>query len=249
MNPSNALNNMESVSDSYLDIDLDGLQLIEASAGTGKTFTLATLVTRLVVERGLTLGQILAVTFTEAATQELRARLRKRLALAAGISKRLMAGNTFNTEDDPEAALTLHILERRLASEDAASLHARLRRAEHEIDLASVFTIHGFCARVLSEHALQTGQAFDAPEMIGSERELLDEVAADVKKWGADEILLLPLYPQFSTTTTWSSWGAWKKAARKAAIQKKISVAAAAASRVISPEGRGRSGRSRRSSA
>ena len=122
MNPSNALNNMESVSDSYLDIDLDGLQLIEASAGTGKTFTLATLVTRLVVERGLTLGQILAVTFTEAATQELRARLRKRLALAAGISKRLMAGNTFNTEDDPEAALTLHILERRLASEDAASL-------------------------------------------------------------------------------------------------------------------------------
>ena len=60
--------------DAYLELELDGLQLIEASAGTGKTFTLATLVTRLVVERGLTLGQILAVTFTEAATQEQRAR-------------------------------------------------------------------------------------------------------------------------------------------------------------------------------
>jgi exodeoxyribonuclease V beta subunit len=173
--------------DAYLDIELDGLQLIEASAGTGKTFTLATLVTRLVVERGLTLGQILAVTFTEAATQELRARLRKRLALAAAISRSLMSGDTPSAGDDAEVALTLQILKRQLASEDAASLHARLRRAEHEIDLASVFTIHGFCARVLSEHALLTGQAFDAPEMIGSERELLDEVAADLwRSHGAD---------------------------------------------------------------
>jgi exodeoxyribonuclease V beta subunit len=173
--------------DAYLDIDLDGLQLIEASAGTGKTFTLATLVTRLVVERGLTLGQILAVTFTEAATQELRARLRKRLALAADISHRLMTGTAFASEDDPEATLTLQILERQLASEDPTSLHARMRRAEHETDLASVFTIHGFCKRVLSEHALQTGQAFDAPDMIGSERELLEEVAADVwRSTGAD---------------------------------------------------------------
>ena len=59
------------------------MRLIEASAGTGKTFTLATLVTRLVIERGLRVGQILAVTFTEAATQELRERLRVRLELAA----------------------------------------------------------------------------------------------------------------------------------------------------------------------
>ncbi|MEP6907732.1 MAG: exodeoxyribonuclease V subunit beta [Pseudoxanthomonas sp.] len=173
--------------EAYLDLDLDGVQLIEASAGTGKTFTLATLVTRLVVERGLALGQILAVTFTEAATQELRARLRKRLALAAEISRSLLAGVAVVTEGDPEAALTLQILQRQLASEDIASLHARLTRAEHEIDLASVFTIHGFCARVLSEHALQTRQGFDPPEMIGSERELLDEVAADVwRAHGAD---------------------------------------------------------------
>ena len=173
--------------DAYLDIDLDGLQLIEASAGTGKTFTLATLVTRLVVERGLSLGQILAVTFTEAATQELRARLRKRLALAAAISDALLQGHPVAVEEHPEAALTLRILQRQLAVEDAASLHARLRRAEHETDLAAVFTIHGFCARVLTEHALQTGQAFDAPEMIGSQRELLDEVAADVwRSHGAD---------------------------------------------------------------
>ena len=171
--------------DDYLDLPLDGLRLIEASAGTGKTFTLATLVTRLVVEGGLSLAQILAVTFTEAATQELRARLRRRLALASAIGRALANGEAI--DDDEESRLTRQILQRRLAVEDAASLQARLLRAEHEIDLAAVFTIHGFCARVLSEHTLQTGQAFDAPEMIGSERELLDEVAADLwRAYGAD---------------------------------------------------------------
>ena len=177
----------DTVADSYLDIALDGVQLIEASAGTGKTFTLATLVTRLVVERGFTLGQILAVTFTDAATQELRARLRKRLALAADLAQGLLVGPAPTASEDPETALTLCILQRQLAHEDAARLHARLRRAENEIDLAAVFTIHGFCARVLSEYALQTGQAFDPPEMIGSERELHDELAADLwRAHGAD---------------------------------------------------------------
>ncbi|WP_223689547.1 UvrD-helicase domain-containing protein, partial [Xanthomonas arboricola] len=71
------------VTDPYLHLPLHGVRLIEASAGTGKTFTLATLFTRLVVERGLRIGQILAVTFTEAATQELRRRIRERLVLAA----------------------------------------------------------------------------------------------------------------------------------------------------------------------
>ena len=71
--------------DAYLELPLDGVRLIEASAGTGKTFTLATLVTRLVVERDLRIGQVLAVTFTEAATQELRKRIRERLVLALAL--------------------------------------------------------------------------------------------------------------------------------------------------------------------
>lgn len=173
--------------DAYLDVPLHGVRLIEASAGTGKTFTLATLVTRLLIERGLRLEQVLAVTFTEAATQELRARLRKRLALAADIARELSGGIDSAHPDTPEVALTRQIIGRQLAFEDAATLYARLRRAEHEIDLASVFTIHGFCARLLAEHALQTGQAFDPPEMIGSERELRDELAADLwRAYGAD---------------------------------------------------------------
>ena len=71
--------------DPYLDLPLRGVQLIEASAGTGKTWTLATLVMRLVVEGGLRIGEILAVTFTEAATQELRKRIRERLQLGLAL--------------------------------------------------------------------------------------------------------------------------------------------------------------------
>nr|WP_144900546.1 exodeoxyribonuclease V subunit beta [Luteimonas cucumeris] len=170
--------------DAYLDVALDGVRLIEASAGTGKTFTLATLVTRLVVERDLRLGQILAVTFTEAATQELRARLRQRLALAATMAAGFVAAPAGSASaasgDSAEAEVTRRIIQRQLRHEDATSLQARLQRAEREIDLASVFTIHAFCARVLSEHALQTGQAFEPPQLIGSERELHDELAADL---------------------------------------------------------------------
>ncbi|MFP7726520.1 UvrD-helicase domain-containing protein, partial [Lysobacter sp. D1-1-M9] len=170
--------------DPYLDVPLDGLQLIEASAGTGKTYTLATLVTRLVIERGLRVSQILAVTFTEAATQELRERLRQRLALAARVAERIAAGPSVPGDSSgaggAETELTRTLIERQLQHEDAASLRARLQRAAHEIDLAAVFTIHGFCARVLGEHALETGQAFVRPEMIGSDRELRDEVAHDL---------------------------------------------------------------------
>src|SRR5690606_37675798 len=67
--------------DPYASQPLHGVFAIEASAGTGKTFTLATLLARLVLERGLGVGEILAVTFTDAATQELRARVRQRLVL------------------------------------------------------------------------------------------------------------------------------------------------------------------------
>lgn len=167
--------------DPFLDIELDGLRLIEASAGTGKTFTLATLVTRLVIERDLRVGQILAVTFTKAATQELRERVRKRLTLAARVAA-LGDGEPVSAVDaaDPAYAVTRGMLESRLQHEPVASLRARLQRAAYEIDLAAVFTIDGFCARVLGEHALETGQAFVAPEMIGSDRELRDEVAMDL---------------------------------------------------------------------
>ncbi|MEG8128291.1 UvrD-helicase domain-containing protein, partial [Xanthomonas hortorum pv. gardneri] len=184
------------VTDPYLHLPLHGVRLIEASAGTGKTFTLATLFTRLVVERGLRIGQILAVTFTEAATQELRRRIRERLVLAATLVPDAPVGAAQAAtglandpswpgpllQEAPDVLLTRAVLATHLATgtETPAALRRRLQQAVEEIDLAAVFTIHGFCARVLREHALESGQAFAAPELLANDRELLGEVAADL---------------------------------------------------------------------
>ena len=172
------------LNDPYLALPLDGVRLIEASAGTGKTFTLATLFTRLVVEKGWRIGQILAVTFTDAATQELRKRIRERLALAAQLVERAPG-----EQDSPEVALTRVILRRQLAlgEETPAALARRLQTAADEIDLASIFTIHGFCTRVLREHALESGHTFDPPTLLPSERELHEELAADLWRVHAND--------------------------------------------------------------
>ncbi|HRN62139.1 MAG TPA: exodeoxyribonuclease V subunit beta, partial [Luteimonas sp.] len=185
-----------SARDPYLDLALDGVHAIEASAGTGKTFTLATLVVRLVVERGLRVGQVLAVTFTEAATQELRSRIRARLLLAEQL-----VGATPAADASPEAALTHALLEAHLANgtESADALRRRLHAAANDIDLAAIFTIHGFCARVLREHALEAGQAFDAPELLTSDTALYEAIAADLwRAHGSDSDAaddLLALWP------------------------------------------------------
>jgi len=170
----------------YLAEPLRGTRLIEASAGTGKTFTLATLFTRLIVEDGLRMGQVLAVTYTEAATQELRRRIRERLALAAAL-----VGTQAAADEGHEAALTRAVIDAHLAREGvretAEQLAARLRTAAEETDLAAIFTIHGFCARVLREHALEAGQGFAVTDLLANDKALMAEVAADLWRRHAHE--------------------------------------------------------------
>lgn len=179
-------------SDPYLTLPLHGVRLIEASAGTGKTFTLATLVTRLIVERDLRIGTILVVTFTEAATQELRKRIRERLEHAAAL-----VGSQACDDESADVALTRRIIEDHLAASGEAreQLQFRLKRAVLEVDLAAIFTIHGFCARVLREHALESDQPFDPPQLLTSDADLRDALARDL--WRAiaargDDAVLLP---------------------------------------------------------
>ncbi|MCY7312114.1 MAG: UvrD-helicase domain-containing protein, partial [Pseudoxanthomonas sp.] len=174
---------MTTATDPYLLLPLDGVHAIEASAGTGKTFTLATLVVRLIVEGGLKVDEILAVTFTEAATQELRSRIHQRLKIAEAL-----VDADLDEDASPEAVLTHAVLARHLAGskESAGSLRHRLRAAADEIDLAAIFTIHGFCARVLREHALESGQAFDAPVLMTDDTRLREAIAADL--WRANGI-------------------------------------------------------------
>jgi exodeoxyribonuclease V beta subunit len=148
------------MSDAVFDTPLDACSLIEASAGTGKTFALAGLFVRAVIAGGLAPRQILAVTFTVAATQELRARVRLRLQQAA----RLLAGwqpgdPPERAGDDGETALLRRLLHAALAAgESTTALQLRLARAARDLELAQITTIDGFWQRLLSEHALEADQ-------------------------------------------------------------------------------------------
>jgi len=142
---------------------LQGSRLIEASAGTGKTFTIAALYLRLVLGHGgdaafsrpLNPPEILVVTFTDAATQELRGRIRDRLAQAA---------RCFETTDQNMAAQGFDPLLLQLRDEyetsDWPACGARLRLAAEWMDEAAVSTIHGWCQRMLREHAFDSGSLF-----------------------------------------------------------------------------------------
>lgn len=130
-------------------IPLTGVGLVDASAGTGKTHTIATLFLRLVVERALEVDRILVVTFTKAATAELRDRIRRRLAEALAAFE---SGNAGSDE------ILAGLLER---TRDRNRARRKLLAAVASADEAAVFTIHGFCQRVLEEHAFESGGRFD----------------------------------------------------------------------------------------
>ena len=153
---------------------LKGINLIEASAGTGKTYAIAMLVLRFVVEHGLTIDQLLVVTFTKAATEELKDRVRARLAEA----KRAIDGRVSSDNADIHAWLKQLDIETEVIKQ-------RLSAALLDLDRAGIFTIHGFCQRVLKEHALESGQLFDA--------ELTDDLAV-IKQACADDFWRRQIY-------------------------------------------------------
>jgi exodeoxyribonuclease V beta subunit len=154
-----------------LAVPLTGTTLIEASAGTGKTHTITTLVLRLLLERGLEIGQILVVTYTRAATFELRERVRARLL--AGLTTLAAHGSSPDSSDDQELR-ELFAARREHAGDDRKALQRALR----DFDQAAIFTIHGFCQRVLAEHAFESAAPFEL-ELSEDEQPLLQEIALD----------------------------------------------------------------------
>jgi exodeoxyribonuclease V beta subunit len=156
-----------------LTLPLQGASLIEASAGTGKTYTLAALYLRLLLGLGqnaafprpLSVEEILVVTFTEAATEELRGRIREnihrlRLACVRGAS--------------------LHPLDSSLLTQitDLDGAARQLLAAERQMDEAAIYTIHGFCQRMLSHNTVETGLLFQQT-LVEDESELRRQVCAD----------------------------------------------------------------------
>jgi exodeoxyribonuclease V beta subunit len=148
-----------------LQIPLQGLNLVEASAGTGKTHTLTTLYLRLLLEREMEPNAILVMTYTKAATAELKQRIRGRLtALRRGLQT-----DTFDDQILAELAAAQQEPERAVRLLDLALAG---------FDQAAIFTIHGFCQRTLSDHAFETGQAFRM-ELVPDQSATLQEVVDD----------------------------------------------------------------------
>ncbi|MDD2064038.1 exodeoxyribonuclease V subunit beta [Pseudomonas sp. 25571] len=194
-----------------LSFPLHGSQLIEASAGTGKTFTISALYLRLILGHGgeqafgreLLPPQILVVTFTDAATKELRERIRARLAEAA----RFFRGEL--EAADP----LLHQLRSDYPQEAWPRCASRLEIAVQWMDEAAVSTIHGWCQRMLREHAFDSGSLF-TQTLETDHTDLLGQVMRDYWRrfcygmqgealawvrghWGSPDALLPRIRPLF----------------------------------------------------
>ncbi|MGD9334025.1 MAG: exodeoxyribonuclease V subunit beta, partial [Desulfobacterales bacterium] len=144
---------------------LTGTNLIEASAGTGKTYAIAGIYLRLVLEEHLTTDQILVVTFTQAATQELKDRIRSTLlkaksAFSKGSSSDDLINRLVKKHENPTQAVRL------------------IQDTLIDFDNAAIFTIHGFCHRVLNEHAFETQSLFNT-ELVIDQTDIAREIVED----------------------------------------------------------------------
>ncbi|WP_448100724.1 exodeoxyribonuclease V subunit beta [Luteibacter jiangsuensis] len=185
---------------------LDGVRLIEASAGTGKTWTIAALYVRAVLGHGLPQPllppQLLVVTFTEAATQELRERIRARLVEASTAFRASASAEPFLAEMIAAYPVDAH-----------ANCARRLELAAQWMDEAAIFTIHGWSQRMLTQHAFGSGHAF-ALTLEPDESELLADCVRDywrqafyplsprqaeavLQEWRSPDDLLRSLKPLF----------------------------------------------------
>ena len=159
-------------------LPLQSINLIEASAGTGKSWTVTLLYLRLLLEKSLTVDQILVVTFTDAATKELREAIRERLLDALFI---------FETPDDNEDRQKrladkpeYHALFARYAVDDESLIRAisALHRAKLSLDEAAIFTIHGFCQRALQDKAFDAALPFES-ELMDDDLTLMQNITDD----------------------------------------------------------------------
>jgi len=161
--------------DAALDLDvfacpLDGIRLIEASAGTGKTWNICGLYLRLLLERELEVQQLLVVTFTRAATAELKGRIRERIVATLAFLDGAAPG------PDPFVPDLVAALEGRGLARNVLREH--LEAALQAFDEAAIFTIHGYCQRALADTPFAAGLPF-ALELAEDDLELRLEATRD----------------------------------------------------------------------
>lgn len=171
--------------------DLWGSRLIEASAGTGKTWTIAALYLRLVLGHGdvhafarpLRPAEILVMTFTRAATRELSNRIRERL---------LNAAQCFRGECEAEDAFLQTLMEAYPDGPLRNRAAWALATAAEGMDDASIHTIDAWCQRMLKEHAFDSGSLFDE-QLVADEEALRIEAAQDYWREGCYPLAAIPL--------------------------------------------------------
>lgn len=151
-----------------LEIPIEGTNLIEASAGTGKTYNIAALFARLIVLEKLPVESVLVVTFTKAATAELKTRLRTRLddalqlfAAVQNAENAEAAVQTYCAKHHGGDAFLPALAERALQQSPVRQIILRLKAAISQFDNAAIYTIHGFCQRILRDYAFLCQTPFD----------------------------------------------------------------------------------------
>ena len=167
-----------------------GVRLLEASAGTGKTFALAHLVLRLVTERKLNLKELLVVTFTEAAAAELRDRIGRRLndALKALLQDQANDSDAQTNAPPPDAVMEEWLALHGQDPNTRRTIASNLLEALEGLERADITTIHGFCRRSLRRQALQNGTAMEVC-LESDSQHLCQEVAYD---YWEHQVLALP---------------------------------------------------------
>jgi len=175
-----------------------GTTVLEASAGTGKTFTIAALVARYVAEGVAAMDDLLVVSFSRESTRELRERVRERLVSA----RDGLADPTAVPADDH---LLVH-LTARIRTDEVAERRRRLEEALAVFDAATVTTTHGFCQQVLL--TLGTAGDYDSGAgLIENIADLVSEVTGDlyVRKWGCDHCGKADLTPKEFHDLAWDA--------------------------------------------
>jgi len=149
----------------------EGTTVLEASAGTGKTYSIAHIALRLIAEYDFDISELLIVTFTEAAAAELRERVRARCREGLAVLQREQGASGGDPTLDSWAELAR-------SSGEANTYARRLDRALTRFDAATISTIHSFCQRVITQSAFESGADFGL-ELASDPKALITELVSD----------------------------------------------------------------------
>jgi len=151
---------------------LYGTNLIEANAGTGKTYTITALFTRMIVEKHWEIQELLVVTFTNAAVSDLKSKIYQRLCDVRDCLKAVSCGQEPKSEDP--FPMEYALIRSDTAEEDLKHISWAIR----DFDKCSIFTIHSFCQRMLKENAFSGNVAYDV-EMTGDSKKIIKKPVYD----------------------------------------------------------------------